>query len=310
MERRGADGPAALQATQGFERDELWRRARLIECWIERTASADALAWFRQTLDSLDQDENARVLARALALAPRRLGKADLPLNANDFRLSNEVRAGFDPTALTADQAARMVFLLASYREAASFARTLEALTRTADLGELVSYYRSLALLPMSDDLTRRAAEGVRSGMKPVFEAVAHRNPYPREAFDQNTWNHMVLKAVFIGSELSPIQGLDERTNPELSDMLVDYAEERWAADRPVSVELWRGLGRYVNERSMTALSRLLESGSQQETWAAALALRQCDSPRAGDLLARYGDVDRQVMTGRINWQSLRDDTV
>ncbi len=305
MSGRSADAPAAFKAGSGFDRDELWRRVRLIERWIERGASGEALCWFRQTLDSLAQHENAGVLTRALALAPRRLGKADLPLNAEEFRLADEVRPGFDPTGMTLDQAARVAFLLASYRDAISFARTLEALTRTADLGELVSYYRGFALFPASDDLTRRAADGVRSGMKPVFEAVAHRNPYPRETFDQNTWNQMVLKALFIGSELSPIQGLDERTNPDLSIMLVDYAHERWAAHRPVSIELWRGLGRFVDDRAMAALKRLLQSRNQREQAGAALALRACEHPRARDLLADKGDLDREAATGRITWQTL-----
>ena len=53
--------------------------------------------------------------------------------------------------------------------------------------------------------------------------------------FDEHRWNHMVLKALFNGAALAPIQGLDERANPELAAMLRDYAHERWAADRAVS---------------------------------------------------------------------------
>ena len=66
--------------------------------------------------------------------------------------------------------------------------------------------------------------------MRAVFEAVAHRSPYPREQFAENRWNHMVLKALFVGSALHPIQGLEERANPALARMLCDYAHERWAA--------------------------------------------------------------------------------
>jgi hypothetical protein len=57
--------------------------------------------------------------------------------------------------------------------------------------------------------------------MKPVFEAVAHRNPYPQETFAEDAWNQMVVKAFFIGSTLWSIQGLDERANPRLARMLV-----------------------------------------------------------------------------------------
>lgn len=310
MAAEGTDAAAEPppRSTRGRDQDELERRVRLLDGWIERAASAQALAWFRQTLASLSHQDNAATLVRAVALAPRQLGKADLPLDASDFRLANDVRAGFDPTGLTVDQAARIALLLETYRDPASLGRTLEALTRTADLGELIAYYRGFALLPVSEDLTKRAADGVRSGIKPVFEAVAHRSPYPRETFDENTWNQMVLKALFIGSELHPIQGLDERTNPNLSAMLVDYAHERWAAHRPVSTELWRGLGRFVDDRALAALERLLESGDWRQQNAAALVLKACDHPRARGLLANNGDLrDRSA---KLTWEALRETAV
>jgi hypothetical protein len=33
----------------------------------------------------------------------------------------------------------------------------------------------------------------------------------------------MILKALFIGSALAPVQGLDERNNPRLAAMLFDF---------------------------------------------------------------------------------------
>jgi hypothetical protein len=98
----------------------------------------------------------------------------------------------------------------------------------------------------------------VRSAVKPVFEAVAHRSPYPSEFLDEPAWNQMVLKALFIGSELAPLQGLDERANPELAEVLLDYAHERWAAGRPVSPELWRCVGPFAQERALEDLERVV----------------------------------------------------
>src|SRR5215207_1464279 len=123
----------------GSGEDELWPRVRLLERWIERAVTGEALGWFRQTVNGLGENSPA-ALTRALALAPRWLGKADLPLATADFRLADEMRAGLDPTGLSADQAGRAAFLLASYRDAASFSHTLKSLTRTADLAELVAF--------------------------------------------------------------------------------------------------------------------------------------------------------------------------
>ncbi len=58
----------------------------------------------------------------------------------------------------------------------------------------------------------------------------------------------MVLKALFIESPLWPIQGLDERANPHLAQMLIDYMRERIAAKRVVHYELFRAIGGYLEE--------------------------------------------------------------
>jgi hypothetical protein len=115
----------------------------------------------------------------------------------------------------------------------------------------------------------------------------------------------MVVKALFIGSELHPIQGLDERANSDLSVMLVDYAHERWAADRPVSIELWRALGRFADQRGFDALARVLHSGEARDRGAAALALHAAGSAAAREILDQEPDLQRQVADGRITWTTL-----
>lgn len=63
----------------------------------------------------------------------------------------------------------------------------------------------------------------------------------------------MVLKALFIGSRLAPIKGLDERANPELAQILREYAHERWSAGRPVNPELWRCVGPFATSADALA---------------------------------------------------------
>ena len=50
----------------------------------------------------------------------------------------------------------------------------------------------------------------------------------------------MILKAIFIERPLYKIYGLDKRMNKPLAEMLVAYVNERWAAGRDVTPELWR----------------------------------------------------------------------
>ncbi len=262
-------------------------RLDLLAHWVRRQASADGAGWFDATLDGLLENGGEQSLVRAIGLAPRKLGKADLVLSGDDRERAQSIRSGFDPSGLSVDQAARIAFMLAAYRgDDDAFASRVAAFARTADLSESIAYLRGLAVFPAPRALLPVAAEGVRSSVKPIFEAVAHRNPYPAEFFDEGAWNQMVLKALFIDSTLAPIQRLDERANPDLAEMLVDYAHERWAAGRPVSAELWRCVGPHADERALADLERVLSTGTPEERAAAKAALAACPLPRARELLA------------------------
>ena len=94
-------------------------------------------------------------------------------------------------------------------------------------------------MLPDPEQFQLRAAEGIRTNMTSVFNAVALNNPYPAEYLNDLAWNQMVLKALFVGSPLDLIYGLQRRNNQQLTQMLIDYARERLAANRTVSSQLW-----------------------------------------------------------------------
>jgi hypothetical protein len=274
--------------------------------WVSRRASPEGAAWFEQTLDALSRAPSDRALYLALGFAPRRLGKADLALTPEELAAAARARPGWDPSDWSIDQAARLAFLLARFDgDEEAFARLLETLFVTADVGELVCFYRGLPLYPGQHLLVARAREGARSNMRPVFEAVAHRNPYPTERFAEAAWNQMILKALFIGSRLWPIQGLDHRRNPELARMLIDYAHERRAAGRPVDPELWRCVGPFAEGRMLDDLALALTSADPLEREAAALALSESPDPQAAAVLARDPALAAAVRAGRLSWQSL-----
>jgi hypothetical protein len=239
----------------------------------------------------------------------RKLGKAPLAPDAPIRARAQRLRPGWDPSDWTVDQAARVRLLLAAPGDAEAFVRRLDQLCATADLDELVAFYRGLPLYPHAPLHRLRAAEGVRSNMKVVFEAVAHRNPYPSEQLPEDAWNQMVLKALFVGSALDPILGLDARANATLARMLCDYAHERWAAGRALSPELWRCVGPFAHGPMLADLSRLLAQGSAPERAAAVLALSRAPGPDAARLLAQHGALQDAVRARGIQWSSVFDFT-
>ena len=274
---------------------------------LEHRLEPAAADWLNDSLTSLAGGGSDRDLYRCVSLASRKLGKAPLAPDAAALAAAAQARTGWDPSPWTVDQAARVLFLLQTGSDGEHFSARLDALCATADVDELVAFYRGLPLYPDPPRHRARAAEGVRSNMKRVFEAVAHGNPYSAEQLADEAWNQMVLKALFVGSALHPVNGLDRRANAVLARMLGDYAHERWAARRSISPELWRCVGPYAHGALLQDLARVLDSGAPPERAAAVLALRgRCD-PDARALLARHPTLQDAVTARGVDWTTVLD---
>lgn len=278
----------------------------LLQLWLTRQLAEPARVWFEQQMSVLSPETADRDLYLALGLVPRKLGKDDLLLQPTDIEQAGSARPGWDPSGLSVDQAARIAVLLNAGGEGERFRDRFVQLCRTADIAEQVAFYRGLPLYPNPELLTHQAGEAARTNMRSVFEALAHKNPFPFEQFDENRWNHMVLKALFIGSQLHPIQGLGQRANAELAIILRDYAHERWAAGRDVTPELWRCVGDAPGENeALGDLKRAIEGDDPLERQGAALALASRADPEAKALLATAPDLATAIDQGELNWDSL-----
>lgn len=245
-------------------------------------------AWLRTQLDNLTSEKS---LYLAFSLAPRFTGKAPLPFSADQLARARELRPGFNPAGWTTDQAARTLLLLgAPHPDAAAYTALLDQLFATAGVSELATLYASLPLLPYPETHARRAAEGVRTTMTSVFDAIALRNPYPHDFLPQAAWNQLVLKAVFNVRPLYQIVGLDERRNEPLAHMLLDYAHERWAAGRTLTPDVWRLVGPYLTASTLPDVQRLLGSPNALQARAGALALAASQLPEAQAVVSQYSN--------------------
>ncbi len=278
----------------------------LAAAWISRVTDHQGAAWFRGAIEANTSATNDRALGMAIGLAPRRLGKASLVLGADDLARAGALRPGLDPGGWTVDQLARIALMAASYRDAASFAERLDRFCATAEINELIAIYLGLPVYPAANLIAPRAHEAIRSGMKPVFEAVAHRNPYPSEVFAEDDWNQMVVKAVFIESPLWPVQGLDERGNPHLARMLVALASERRAAGRPISHEIWRCIAPHSDAEAIAAMTHAWATGVENGRLAIALALKAAPDVKAGlPFKSELPNIEKAIEGGDIQWHQL-----
>jgi hypothetical protein len=256
--------------------------AALLSHWLGTALSADQWQWLSAQITAIAAGAPDRQVFTSFSLISRQVGKADLALTPAQITAAQALCLGWEPQTWSVDQAARSLLLLTLPQDdPAQVARRFEQLFTTSGLQELIALHQTLPLLPHPDRYRFWADEGVRSHMKGVFEAIALRNAYPMLHFDEAAWNQMVLKALFIESTLAPIVGLDQRRNPTLARMAIDYVHERWAAKRKVNPELWRLVAPFVTDAIRPDLERGLAMDDPEQQVAIAAIIAQISPPKS-----------------------------
>ncbi len=295
----------AIELLEGWLQQRLTASESTSESANESADEPDSgWQWLNAQIEKTLQSNSGKDLYITLGMVPRKLSRQDLGLTREEIAQADAARSGWDPSLWSIAGAAR-ILVLAKVAQARGndFGQQYQELCRTADVSESIELHAALPLLPASKEVDQQVGEGLRTNMKAIFESIAHRNPYPRETFDKNRWNHMVLKALFVDSTLAPIQGLDERANDELAGILCDYAHERWAANRSVTCELWRCVGPYARGDRVQDLARALGSDDPDSQRAAAIALAQSPDVEAAKILSTQPELAKAVETGMIQWQ-------
>ena len=271
---------------------------------LRQNVSTETWGWLEEKASSLTpQHFNA-----AFAMMPRKTGKALIHLSAEQNRAVQMARPGLSLQGWTTDRLARVWLLLqleATNQE--SYFRMIENLFLAAEMHELVALYSALPLLAYPEIWTRRCAEGIRSNIGDVLEAIMCNNPYPSEQLGEAAWNQLVLKAFFTEKPIHRIIGLDSRANQELAHILSDYAHERWAAHRMVSPQLWRCVGPFINERIFPDIERLFHSENTAEREAAALACWDSQFPPAKEILNKNAELKSAIEDGSLTWETVAE---
>ena len=176
-----------------------------------------------------------------------------------------------------------------------------------AEMNELVALYSALPLLAYPERWSKRCADGIRSNIGDVLQAIMCNNPYPSEQLEEKAWNQLVLKAFFTEKPIFEIIGLDERANGELANILSDYAHERWAAGRTINPLLWRCVGKFINASIFPDIQRIANSENEKEREAAALACCNSNYEPAKKLLDTMPLIKSAIEKGELTWQTLAD---
>ncbi|MEM8964990.1 MAG: EboA domain-containing protein [Bacteroidota bacterium] len=263
---------------------------------VSDNASQESMSWLDQQTDKYQNQRSNRIFNLTFSTLSRYFDKSRLPNNTEATKEAGQIRSGWDLSQWDARQAARTYWLLQlSADSPEDYRSALDRLFATADVDEQITLYAALPLYDYPDQMVYRASEGIRTNITDVFDAVALRNPYPAGYMADEAWNQMVLKAIFMGRPLYLIQQLDERRNPDQARMLIDFVHERWAASRPVTPELWRGVAPYLTKEHLPDIQRLLEQGSSLEKQAATLAIKESENDMLRKQLANYSLPDEEL---------------
>lgn len=273
---------------------------------LEKTLVTDAWSWLDGEAQAMREKGDIARFNGAFVRVPRITGKALLRPDADREKSLDAARENFSIKGWTADRLARVWLVLhLSADDRDQYFQRIENLFLAADMAELTALYSSLPLLAYPEMWRKRCAEGIRSNIGQVLEAVICRNPYPSEQLDELAWNQLVLKALFTEQPVLEIVGLQGRRNRNLALSLIDYAHERWAAHREVNPLLWICVAPFLSKENIDDVRRLLASPNEAERHAAGLMCAESDDKDAKALLEQNPEIMRSIENGKISWQTV-----
>ena len=219
------------------------------------TANISAEAW--NWLNTYASTNSVSALNIVFGIMPRKTGKAIIRISAGQQALLQIIRPGLLVDNWTADRLCR-VWVLSQFNEPDKdkYFHTIENLFSVAEMNEEVALYSALPLLNHPEMWVNRCAQGIRSNIGVVLEAIMYGNPYPAANLSEAAWNQMVLKAFFTEKQVDKLYGLDDRANKELARILIDYASERHAAGREVNAMLWYLVEKFVNPEELSSMKQ------------------------------------------------------
>lgn len=278
----------------------------VITAVIKCNTAPDIYNWLGEKAILIRDEMGSVQLNLAFATVPRKTGRQIIKINEAESKSIEGVHKEFSISNWTIDRLCRLWLLMQinASDKSAYFAK-IENLFKAAEMNEAAALYSSLFFLEYAAEWQDRCAEGIRSNIGIVLEAIMYNNPYPFNYLSDLAWNQLVMKAFFTEKDINRIIGLDERANKELAWILIDYANERWAAHRAVNPLLWRSVAKFIDESNFKNIEKAFKSVDTREKKAAALACFHSNYLPAKNLLESEPELKSAIVENKLNWSTL-----
>ena len=273
---------------------------------LQKNLSADAWKWLHQEGESIRGGGALSKFNVAFVAMPRKTRKNPISVSKGEAVALSSIRKDLSIADWTVDRLSRVWLLLQlNPVDKEKYIAGIENLFLNAEMSELVALYSALPLLAYPESWRKRCAEGIRSNIGQVLDAIICNNPYPSEHLDEAAWNQLVLKAIFTEKPVLEISGLKSRANRNLARALSDYAHERWAAHRPVNPLLWICVSPFIDERNFSDIQHVFTSDNPAERNAAALACYESGYEPARRLLEQSPELKTGIEERKISWSAV-----
>ena len=270
---------------------------------IEKNVNPDTYKWL---CDKAGQVSDNYQLNIAFTAIPRKTGKKEVAIEKSEADKIADLLPGFFINQWTIDRLSRVWLLMRlETGNKENYISKIENLFLQAEMNELVALYSSLPFLAYPESWQLRCAEGIRSNIGTVLEAIMYHNPYPAAYLDEPAWNQLIMKAFFTDKDVKKITGLDTRKNQQLANILFDYVEERWAAHRAVNPQIWRLAGPFIDDPHFYMVEQLFKDGNKTDQQAAALICADSFFAKSKLLLSQYPQYKNAIDNKTLSWDIL-----
>ncbi len=279
---------------------------RVILKILQHNLSEVSLLWLEEKASQVCDEKEAAYLNKAFVTAHRNVGRSAIEVPQAELDALENLLPGYAMDGFTVDRLCRIYLLLqVNKTDKENYIHKIETLFNAAEMNELAALYAALPFLAYPSDWIERCAEGIRSNIGIVLEAIMYNNPYPSTFLADPAWNQMVLKAFFTEKDINKIYGIDERSNEALAATLIDYAHERLSAHRSVNPQLWRLVTKFINADNLVLIENLFISENEKEKQAGALACFYSSYEPANRLLANYPQLKAAITNHTLTWNNM-----
>ena len=231
-----------------------------LQQWVDQHLSTAQIDWLLSAKQKLVEADPQKQIDELLTIsAGVKRSVPDQSFNGDDELVARFAHFDFAETI-------RLLLLVQVAQTCPDIAYLVKSYYQFGDQSEKTALLKGLNFIDPNGQALATAIKAGRCNATVEFSALALQNPYPAEFFPELNFNQMVLKALFMGLDISSVTNLNTRQNAELSNMCFAYVIEQALADRTPPASIWLAIQLHnLNDQHQVELERYTQHFYQKD---------------------------------------------